>query len=260
MGKILWIIGTALLLLFLFATGIVAVRMAKPHSRKMYGKQKRLNKKTEMPGAVIEDQTGARWGEKSFEWLKTKLGSNLLTILLLAGIAAIIYWGLYAPVVGSPSMSAVGSWGRDHWLPILILYAVFAALVAMYAKKEWAGTLQRVLAGIVFMLFVGASIIGSFVGSGNSPGNTRSNIPLASAPQSSWPKLVMAAAGESARIAVPLKMHVVMVGSNFLLHNVYQDGHECAFGESCADGSLASVYATNKADETNVISYAFASN
>ena len=57
-------------------------------------------------------------------------------------------------------------------------------------------------------------------------------------------------------------MHVVMLGNEdrlrFRLHNVYQDGRECAYGDACTNGPLAGVYATNESkEETNVVSYAF---
>lgn len=86
-------------------------------------------------------------------------------------------------------------------------------------------------------------------------------IPLASSPQSSWPKLVMPANGESEAIsAVPPYMHVVAKGDNFLLHTVYRDGRRCTFGQPCPgglDGPIEKVYATNKAPVTNIIIYAF---
>ena len=185
-------------------------------------------------------------------------------LLLLAG-AAIVYWGLYAPIVESPHLSEVGTWSWLHWLPLLLLWGIVAVLINLYTKNERSKkTLQKVLAGVVFMLFVGASIIGYFSGtediSGNSLYGPHSEIPLANAPRSSWPKLTMPAGGVSPRIAVPPNMHVVMIGNEFLLHNVYQDGHECTFGEPCINGPLAAVYATNQATETNIISYAFAPN
>jgi len=85
----------------------------------------------------------------------------------------------------------------------------------------------------------------------------RSEIPLASAPLSSWPKLVIPANGKSGRISVPPEMHVITtdeVGSR--LHNVYQDGSECV--EACTDGPLAGVYITNDSGKEITISYSFA--
>ncbi len=52
---------------------------------------------------------------------------------------------------------------------------------------------------------------------------------------------------------------VVVDGDKFRLHNVYRDGHECAFGEACIDGPLAGVYATNedlKNPSTVTVTYA----
>ena len=197
--------------------------------------------------------------------IKKKLHSDFLGILLFVAGAAIVYWGLYAPLIESPRFVDVGSWSWLHWLPLLLLWGIMIVLINLYTENERTKkTLQEVLAGVVFMLFVGASIIGYFSGTGEVSDNSlygpHSEIPLASAPRSSWPKLTMPAGGVSPRIAVPPNMHVVMIGNEFLLHNVYQDGHECTFGEPCINGPLAAVYATNEATRTNVISYAYAPN
>lgn len=70
--------------------------------------------------------------------------------------------------------------------------------------------------------------------------------------------LTMLAGGKSERIPVPPYMHVVMKGDNFRLHNVYRDGHECAFGEACTDGPLAAVYVTNEDTKNpNIVSYSY---
>ncbi|MHB1770045.1 MAG: hypothetical protein ACYCPH_03130 [Minisyncoccota bacterium] len=89
---------------------------------------------------------------------------DMLTQPLLIGLAVVIsvgivvYWGLHAPMIPRPS--DVGSWSWHHWLPLLILWGIFAALVAMYAKKEWAGTLQKVLVGVMLVLFVVLPVLG----------------------------------------------------------------------------------------------------
>ncbi|MDP1707200.1 MAG: hypothetical protein Q8L30_01460 [bacterium] len=83
-------------------------------------------------------------------------------------------------------------------------------------------------------------------------------IPLASMPQSEWPKLVIPAPGRSKLIPVPQGMHVKMVGGNkFRLYTVYQDGRECAFGDSCPISPQKGVYAKNEAEETIIVSYAY---
>lgn len=85
-------------------------------------------------------------------------------------------------------------------------------------------------------------------------------IPLASSPQSSWPKLVLAADGRSENIPIPPGMRIVMSGNGFVLHTMYTDGHECSFEESgvCPVGAYTGSYAKNKVSETNIVAYAFA--
>jgi len=86
----------------------------------------------------------------------------------------------------------------------------------------------------------------------------RAAIPVTSSSQSSWPKLTLPPMGRSELVAVPPQMHIVVIGNNFRVHNVYKDGHECAFGEACVAGPLSGNYVTNEAGGTNIVSYAFA--
>lgn len=190
-------------------------------------------------------------------------GKGFFAFLLLVAGTAIAYWGVYTSIIESPSFSTLGNWSRYHWLPLLLLWGILAALVAIYGKG-WAKTLQKVLVGTMLLLFVGAPIIGSFVDAGHRgfPGsryNLHSDIPLASAPQSSWPKLVIPAGGRSELVPVPPGMYIVMAGSGFINHTIYRDGHECSFsGTQCPGGAVAGNYATNETQETNIVSYAFA--
>lgn len=90
---------------------------------------------------------------------------------------------------------------------------------------------------------------------------TQTNIPLASAPVTEWPKLTIPAGGRSERIQLPLGMHhITVIGNNYLLYSVYQDGHECwSFGqETCPDGAVTEYFVTNEVSEMNIVSYAFA--
>ena len=81
------------------------------------------------------------------------LKSNLVTALLVIAGAA-IFWGLYTPGL---RLSQVGDWSWDHWLWLLAFWGVIAGLIALNAKalEATAKTLQKVLAGVMFMLFVG---------------------------------------------------------------------------------------------------------
>lgn len=85
-------------------------------------------------------------------------------------------------------------------------------------------------------------------------------IPLASEPQSTWSKWVIPPGGKSERNVSPPGMHLVASGSNFKLHAVYPDGHECSFGQKCENASQIINYATSEANETITVYFAFAPN
>ncbi|MDP2651938.1 MAG: hypothetical protein Q8O94_02270 [bacterium] len=85
-----------------------------------------------------------------------------------------------------------------------------------------------------------------------------SELSVAERPKLTMPPVV---GGKSERVQYTpdmAGMHIVVDGNNFLLHTVYQDGTECAFGEQCdTTKPQAGAYVTNKVRETNVVSYAF---
>ena len=187
-------------------------------------------------------------------------GTFFLSLLLFILAITILLLGLYSTSWNTPTLAVIVVWSREHWFWIFALAGLVAILAEMNAATLGRATkvVRSSLVWGLLVLFIGIPILASITGTGNGSIKNTNQIPLESAPQSSWPKLTAVAGGEFAHIAVPPKMHVVIIGNNFRLHNVYQDGHECAFGERCVDGPLAFVYATNEAKETNIISYAFA--
>ncbi|MCR4276083.1 MAG: hypothetical protein NUV90_01730 [Candidatus Parcubacteria bacterium] len=173
----------------------------------------------------------------------------------MAGAVA-LYWGFNTQM----RPADVGSWSYDKWIPLLIIWGIGAALIALNAKEKTAVTLQKVLTWVMLALLIALPVWFWIVTPSTNPQQaTRSEVPLASSPQSSWPKLVIPANGKSERIPVPPGMRIVMAGNKFLLHNVYRNGNECSFNQSCPDvGAVAGNYATNEAQETNIVAYAFA--
>lgn len=185
-----------------------------------------------------------------------------LSIVVVVVGAALVYWGFQNTQIRPTD---AGRLGWTYWLPLLIIWGVLAALVALNSKTlgAAAGVLQWVFAGVMVALLVILPlwhwVESPSVGASQV---ARSEIPLASSPQSSWPKLVIPAGGRSERIPVPQSMHVVMGGENFRFHCVYRDGHEESFGKggsSCSDGNMPYVYATNEnSKDVNIVSYAYA--
>ena len=208
-------------------------------------------------------------GTGSASELLRKISENFLIILLVIAGVVVSYFGVYSPLWKTPRLNEVGSWGQNHWLWILILWGIIAAIVARIAGGA-AKTLQAVLAITMFMLFIGFPVIVWVENSGSSGKISRhtvprrTSIPLASEPVSTWPKIVLQPGGRSKLIPIPLGMHVIVDGNNFLLHTVFLDGHEVIRSSEkpnqlpLTSDRLIGAYVTNKAKETNIVSYAYA--
>ena len=273
MKMILWI---AVAVVFLIVSVISYLRLKRPHSKRKVAEQEKLNKKTGAThGTIAAQKTENGKGERGS---RTKLGWNLLLIVIGT---VVLFLSAYSSKWRNPSLADVGSWGQNHWLPLLILWGIGAVLIALNAESLGTAkkTLQGVLAGIVFMLLVGFPTWSWISGPSGTPatGNTpqagakeftqtlpRSapEFPLAKdLKQEEWPQLVLPAGGESERIRVPYKKRLVMFGKDFRVHCVYRDGHEIDFGEGeepCPEGDMPYVYVTNEAEVLNMISYAYA--
>ena len=87
------------------------------------------------------------------EGLRGAVNNKSVITALLAIVAAVIFWGLYTLGL---RLADVGNWSWDHWLWLLALWGVIAGLIALNAKAlgATAKTLQKVLMGVMFMLFV----------------------------------------------------------------------------------------------------------
>ncbi|MDO8566906.1 MAG: hypothetical protein Q7R58_02000 [bacterium] len=193
----------------------------------------------------------------------SKAVRNALVALGVVVILLLIWrlWLTQGQSLESPSAGEVWGWTKTYWHWVALALAIPFVGLFWWSEKPWAKGLQWSLVAVAAVLFIVCPIIVQFDDDEDPRGATRSaEIPLASSPQSEWPKLVIPAGGRSERVTSPPGMHLVMSGNNFLLHAVYPDGHECSFGQSCPNASEIINYATNEAKETNIVSYAFAPN
>ncbi len=257
----LWVIGIFLVVVTVGVGGTIWLRAISPHSRAMAAAQARVNRRTTTTTTPPSEPQPPKRRDR-FERVRKWLATSFWNLLFGFAGLAILIWGFLSTSHSweTPTLGAIVVWSREHWLWILALAGILAVLAELNAATLGRATkvVRSTLLWGLAALFIGIPVLAGFTSTGNSSTTNTAQIPLASAPQSSWPKLTAVAGGEFAHITVPPKMHVVMIGNNFRLHNVYQDGHECAFGEHCVDGPLTSVYATNEATEENIISYAFA--
>lgn len=152
----------------------------------------------------------------------------------------LVYWGFQNTQIHPADMS---TWSREHWLPVLLIWGTFAALIALNMSGAAAKTLQWMLAVVAFVLFIGFPVWVWATG------------------PSTAPVLSMAPGGKSELVAVPSGMRVVMHGEDIRYHCMYQDGHEESFvkGEpACKDGHVPFVYATNlRTDKGNAVTYSY---
>ena len=182
-------------------------------------------------------------GGSNGKWYEQYGGYMWSVLLVIVGGGAVL-WGMYHPV----RLADAVQW-REYWFPLLALWGFAAALVALNAKAFGAAaakTLQWVLAGAMFILFIGLPVVNFFWGE----------------KQAEKQVLPMSPGGKSQLVPVPQGMTVMMRGEDFRYHCVYGDGHEESYGKGeprCPDGHMPFVYATNsRAKEANVVTYFYA--
>jgi hypothetical protein len=269
MSPFSWFLLLVVAAIFLFGFILIVARIARPHSKKMARGQAQLNKKrgatapTAAGTAGISPVTPSTLGERASEWFMKYLWS----ILIVVALVGLVLWGLSGTLgtpsqsLQSPSLKTVWEGTKNYWLWIVLILAIMFFL-SFFIAKPWAKALQWLSVITAFLLFAVFPVLVGIRGdeTSNPQQAARSEIPLASSPQSSWPKWAIPPGGKSERIVSPPGFHLVAAGNHFLLHAVYPDGRECSFGQVCENASQIINYATNEAKETNIVPYAFAPN
>lgn len=233
-------------------TSMFLLRGGSAHSERIAREQEQLDRKNGIASRTRTASTNAD-ESKRFDWIKSKPGLNLLFVII--GAVA-LYWGFNTQM----RPTDVGSWSYGKWLPLLIFWGIGAALIALNAEEKTATTLQKMLMWVMLALLIALPVWSWIVTPSATPQQaTRSEIPLASSPQSSWPKLAVPAGGKSEVIPLPPDMRVIWAGYQFRNYTVYPGGHECAFNGTtpCPNGGTGT-YANNEANVVNVVAYAFA--
>ena len=213
----------------------------------------------EMVASLQAGITGILPGHRNARYLSYGVGVLLLIVLVVWGLQGTL--GTPSQSLQSPSLKTVWETTKDHWLWIFLTLAILYALTFFLPeeKKGVAIKSQWSIASLGVLLFVVFPFLGLFTGTGGHEQN-RMEIPLESARPALPPPrpVVISPGGKSEPIAIPPDAHVDVTGNNFRVHNVYQDGHECAFGEACTDGPVASVYITNEDTKyQNIVSLTF---
>lgn len=191
---------------------VLAMRVAKPHSKKM---------------ARPTSSTTTSAGEQ--KWFMKYLWTIVLAVIGLV----VFFQGVYLSEWKSPSFTTVGNWSWSHWLPLLVLWGIGAALLALNKKALVTAEpiLQSLLAGIMAMLFLVCPVIGWFEG----PSTPRPQAAI-SAPQecSKVHHCVLREQddGSTERVSVPKGKTLCLDGSSWNnrdklgLRSTYQGGPE----------------------------------
>lgn len=256
------ILVSFILLIVLVLLVLVYFRRKKPHSEKKAREQEQVDKKaksSDKPLIPTTSGNGKSFIEKIGE--RVGFGTNVFwRLTTIALIGAIFYWGSEIQV----SPSEIGRWGQNHWLQILVVYGIGAGFIWLNAEEKTAKTLQKVLAGVVFMTIIGFPLWSWSTKPSDIAQQTnsrRSVIPMTSDPKEFWYKLALPESKISERIAIDPGKTVAFHGKEFRIHCVYRDGHEISFlpGETpCPKGDMPWAYVTNEAKGENIILYAFA--
>ena len=197
---------------------------------------------------------------------------GIVTAVTVVAVGSLAVWWMWPsstpPVPSAPSAPGTG-WSsllqptpegvwkffRDYWLwMILALAILFFASNAL--PDSWAKAAKGLVVVIVVTLVGAMAVHGIW---GDKPlvpsASSRTEVPLASSPQSEWSKLVIPAGRKSQFVPRPSGMKIRMAGQNFEGFNVFE-GSECSFLKTCPEGSLGA-YARNLSEEENIISYAY---
>jgi hypothetical protein len=81
-------------------------------------------------------------------------------------------------------------------------------------------------------------------------------VPLATQPIESWPAWTIPPKGISPSVIVPVGMHILVSGNDWLLHTLYLDGDRCS-GLNCPSKPIKETYVENTKSEPNTVRYAF---
>jgi hypothetical protein len=165
-------------------------------------------------------------------------------------LIALAVWGLSAHGTGwssllQPTPELVWWVFKNYWFWIvLILAGLYFWFDGITPATAWSKGVRGMVVAVGVLIAGAMAVHGIWGDSSISPQATLLETPPASAPQSTWPTLVIPAGGRTELLTVKPDTHLVFRGNNFRIHNVYLDGRECITGSGCSDGPLRGAYLT----------------
>lgn len=218
-------------------------------SRRIAAAQAAINNRTgrgtgAAPAAPV---TGAAAPASANRWFSTR-AKNIA--LVIAGVV-VFFVGVLNPTWSNPHPAAIGSWGRVHWLTLILLWCIGAALIWLNASERAAKTLQMVLAGTVAAVLIVFPLWG-WTTSPSAPAR-------AVAAQVEWHRLDLAPGEKSGGIEVGVGTRLAFDGDEgIVLHTVYADGNTCVTPrEACPKKHVVNSFFLNEAATPGKVAYTF---
>ncbi len=218
MSELLWIVvsagGAIVLVLLLVLLAIIYLRSTSPHSAKMAEEQAQMNKK---PGAgaaatvsvASGNEPSTRGNGNTGWWLKEGLGTLWITLLVIAALIAVLYFGVHASSFESPSLGTVWAFTKNHWLWILLAGGLVCMVPSFVPDKQKgrAEGLQLFIVLAVFLLFTALPVANAIWGD-KEPGSSPQRQHYSAAPQEDCTKSrpcvpVLRANGSTDKVTVP---------------------------------------------------------
>ncbi len=175
-----------------------------------------------------------------------------IPLAILVGLG--LWWSL---PWHSPSLATVRDGIWSSWLYILIVCGI-VLVVAIFVGDKLKTALRTAVWGVVAMSFIVIPLLAWVVADPVLVKSTAERtIPMASAPQETWPSITIGPGGKSDRLPAPPGMRVVVKGNNFLSHYVYADGNECSFGSNCPADIIALYFTNTSKTSPTLVMYAY---
>jgi hypothetical protein len=200
---------------------------------------------TTAPVATGTAATTSRWYGESF-W----------SILLVVAGMIVFFVGIYNPTTtawGNPSPASVGSWGQNHWLALLILWGIAAALIALNACGATAKTLQQVATGVVVAMLVVLPLWG-WATSPTAPAHA-----VTGAVQPPQKRMLSIPADKELDIRVPDGYGGAITGNQFVVFCTYENGtkYEGTPTNPCRRGPGLHLLVRDTSGQENPVIYEF---
>ena len=200
-------------------------------------KQAEIDKRMGVKTPTGTNGSGDDDKKSKLDWLKKRSKIEWSIALALAD-TIVFFWKIYTPGL---HLTQVGDWSMDHWISLGVFFGILFTIVALNAQVlgKAANVLRWMLAGTLFMLFIGFPMWFGIAEWYNTPSSDSHSERVFKVPANS----------DSVHV-YPNGNRVTFRGSNdFSTHCVYSDGRpEGIVGDSvhpCENGPMMYVYVHN---------------